>query len=160
MGFEWSTIVEREKGKAACAAADELRAWAENPWTPEVLGYFGSELSAIWLFLPERANDIWFESKRGEGEVTFKQHFGKNWPGDGDALLWALDLPWLWKVPPSVKAKAAECFAKHGVLDVWRTIVEDGKRISDQAFEAVIRAFGQLQEDVRVVKVMNRWLSQ
>lgn len=127
MGFEWSTIVEREKGKAACAVADELRAWAENPWTPEVLGYFGSELSAIWLFLPERANDIGFER--------------------------------LWKVPPSVKAKAAECFAKHGVLDVWRTIVEDGKRISDQVFEAVIRAFGQLQEGVRVVKVMNRWLS-
>jgi hypothetical protein len=66
-----------------------------------------------------------------------------------------------FRISTDVTDSVATLFLQTGKIGQtrWRTIVEDGKRISDQVFEAVIRAFGQLEEGARVVKVMNRWLN-
>jgi len=152
-GFEWSTIVERDKGKAVREAIGELRQWAQNPQMPEALTYFARELSYISVVLPEQADDVWMyemtpDGRKIEGsEVTYKEYFSQTWPGEGEALLYAIELPWLWRVPSQVMAKACECFGKHGALDVWWAIVGDGTRISDLTDKAMSQFYDQVEAE-------------
>ena len=132
-GFLWSIIVERDKGKAVDGALYELCEWAQDK--PEALAYFASELRRMALMLPGEEDWVWRSSI---------EYFGLTRPSDGEALLFALEIPWLWKIPPEVTAKTAELFEKHNVLEVWWDIVGYGARASDEMDKAFSEAFNQL----------------
>ncbi|GAH73472.1 unnamed protein product [marine sediment metagenome] len=142
-GFLWSTIVERDKGKAVDAALYELCEWAQDK--PEAVAYFAGELRRMALMLPGEEDSVWRSSI---------EYFCLTRPGDGEALLFALELPWLWKVPTEVMAKTAELFEKHNVLEVWWDIVGYGAKASGEMDKAFSEAFNQLGVE-RVEK--NKW---
>jgi hypothetical protein len=137
-GFEWGTKVAREKCESIEGAVVELREWAKRSDIEAELRYLTQELSDIQVIKPEQRDETyWYEIKQtlcGEVRIpkeTYSQNFGEEFPKEGEILVYCWEIPWLWKFRPATIAKVAECFERHGVLEVWWDIIGYNSKVND-----------------------------
>ena len=139
-GFEWLTKVPTQKYGGMERVKTELTELAKDPSADPYLRYLAQELSEIWIVKPEERDETcWYEIKQALwGKVripreTYGENFGKEFPGEGEILLYCWEIPWLWKFPPEIIATVASIFEKHDVIDVWWAIY--WKRNSRQRYD-------------------------
>ncbi len=131
--YSWDALVERKKGEAVRSAVRELGTWAEETRLPKDVADWAKFLArSIHVITPEEVDDVigWDLAPDGTKvpgtEFTWREAYPnpEMSPAEGQAVAYISDMS--LDLPQEVFSKAAELFDKHGVLDVWSSILQDG----------------------------------